>query len=89
MRETAFDIVGAQFTGLAMKIALITPAAGHARNGNRNTAYRWAAFLRELGHRSGRRVCMGARDLSIALHAREHTRPPYADRVSAARSSSR
>lgn len=55
-----------------MKIALITPAAAHARNGNRNTAQRWASFLRQLGHR----VVVQTRwdgapaDLMLALHAR-------------------
>jgi len=55
-----------------MRISLITPAAPHARNGNRNTATRWARMLRSLGHRvdieqdwSG-----GRPELMIALHAR-------------------
>lgn len=55
-----------------MKIALITPAAPHAKNGNRNTAERWSHFLRQLGHRvdvltswSGAHA-----DMMIALHAR-------------------
>ncbi|HUP95378.1 MAG TPA: selenoneine biosynthesis selenosugar synthase SenB [Burkholderiales bacterium] len=55
-----------------MRISLITPAAAHARSGNRNTATRWARMLRELGHRveieqewSG-----GRSELMIALHAR-------------------
>jgi len=34
-----------------MKIAIVTPAAARSRNGNRNTAARWARFLREQGHR--------------------------------------
>ena len=55
-----------------MRISLITPAAVRARNGNRNTAVRWAGLLRELGHR----VALEQRwsgvhaDLMIALHAR-------------------
>lgn len=55
-----------------MKVALITPAVGHARNGNRNTAYRWASFLRELGHavKVEREWGGAAADLMIALHAR-------------------
>jgi putative glycosyltransferase (TIGR04348 family) len=55
-----------------MKVTLITPAVGRARNGNRNTAYRWASFLRELGHAVRvERDWSGARaDLMIALHAR-------------------
>ena len=55
-----------------MRIALVTPAPARSRNGNRNTASRWARLLRELGHRveisqqwSGSRA-----DLMIALHAR-------------------
>jgi putative glycosyltransferase (TIGR04348 family) len=54
-----------------MQIALITPARPVAHSGNRNTATRWAALLRELGHRvtvetewSGRPA-----DMMIALHA--------------------
>jgi putative glycosyltransferase (TIGR04348 family) len=53
-------------------ISLITPAATGTRNGNRNTATRWAAFLRGMGHRvklaqhwDGVKA-----DLMIALHAR-------------------
>src|SRR6266852_1593508 len=55
-----------------MRIALVTPAGARARNGNRHTALRWAAFLRAAGHRvavstewSG-----GEADLLLALHAR-------------------
>ena len=55
-----------------MRISLITPARAGARNGNRNTATRWAGFLRSQGHRvvieqqwSGLHA-----DLMIALHAR-------------------
>ncbi len=55
-----------------MRIALVTPAGASARNGNRHTALRWAAFLRAAGHRvavstewSG-----GEADLLLALHAR-------------------
>lgn len=55
-----------------MKIALITPAPLKSRNGNRNTAVRWAAFLRELKHRV--RIEQewngAAADVMIALHAR-------------------
>ena len=55
-----------------MRIALVTPAGARARNGNRHTALRWAAFLRAAGHRvavstewSGSEA-----DLLLALHAR-------------------
>ena len=55
-----------------MRISIVTPAGAHARTGNRNTAVRWAGFLREAGHEvaieqhwSGTRA-----DLMIALHAR-------------------
>ena len=50
----------------------MTPARAHARTGNRNTAARWAAFLRAAGHR----VAVGQHwngeraDVLIALHAR-------------------
>jgi putative glycosyltransferase (TIGR04348 family) len=55
-----------------MKIILITPYAGRSRSGNRNTAYRWAAFLRQLGH--GVKIQIDwdgtSADLMLALHAR-------------------
>jgi putative glycosyltransferase (TIGR04348 family) len=55
-----------------MKIALITPAAPGARNGNRGTAVRWAGMLRELGHRVSIQVDWDGVpvDLMLALHAR-------------------
>jgi putative glycosyltransferase (TIGR04348 family) len=55
-----------------LKISLVSPAVGRARNGNRNTAHRWAAFLRDLGHAvEVEREWSGApADLMIALHAR-------------------
>lgn len=55
-----------------MKIVIVTPAAGRVRNGNRNTAQRWANFLRRLGHRVSVQVEWdGSRaDLMLALHAR-------------------
>lgn len=55
-----------------MKIVIVTPAAAHVRNGNRNTAQRWATFLRRLGHRVSVQVEWdGCRaDLMLALHAR-------------------
>ena len=54
-----------------MRIALITPAPPGSRYGNRNTALRWAALLRELGHRVRvqREWDGGAADAMIALHA--------------------
>src|SRR5712692_2757133 len=55
-----------------MRIALVTPAGARARNGNRHTALRWAAFLRAAGHRVA--VAMewsgSEADLLLALHAR-------------------
>jgi putative glycosyltransferase (TIGR04348 family) len=55
-----------------MRIALITPAGPGARNGNRHTALRWAAFLRAAGHRVTVEVewSGGDADLMLALHAR-------------------
>jgi putative glycosyltransferase (TIGR04348 family) len=55
-----------------MRISLITPAAAHARNGNRNTATRWARMLRSFGHRVEieQEWGGGRPDLMIALHAR-------------------
>ena len=56
----------------ALSIRLVTPAPPAANNGNGVTAKRWAAILRELGHRvvveevySG-----GSADVLVALHAR-------------------
>lgn len=55
-----------------MKITLITPSAGRSRTGNRNTAYRWADFLRQLGHRVKIQTEWDGlpADLMLALHAR-------------------
>lgn len=55
-----------------MKIVLITPYAGRSRSGNRNTAYRWAAFLRQLGHGVIIQIDWDgtSADLMLALHAR-------------------
>ncbi len=59
-----------------MRITLITPAAPGSRAGNGATAGRWAAFLRELGHRvtiatsgEGRAAAERPADATIALHA--------------------
>ena len=56
----------------AVRIALVTPAAVGSRHGNRATAARWGALLRELGHRVGIQLSWNgaATDLMIALHAR-------------------
>lgn len=55
-----------------MKIIIITPASSRLKNGNHNTAQRWARYLREGGHLvkiqqywDGKKA-----DLMIALHAR-------------------
>lgn len=56
-----------------MRIALVTPAGPGARNGNRHTALRWAAFVRAAGHRVSVAVEWSgdARDEAmLALHAR-------------------
>ncbi len=56
----------------ALKISLVTPAPPHSRNGNRNTAVRWAGFLRALGHKVTveQEWCGNSAELLIALHAR-------------------
>lgn len=53
------------------RIVLVTPAPPRSRAGNRATAVRWAAHLRNLGHRLTLAVDYdgGAYDLMIALHA--------------------
>jgi len=55
-----------------MKIALITPAQPASRLGNRHTALRWAAMLRQRGHQITLEVSWNGRpaDLMLALHAR-------------------
>jgi putative glycosyltransferase (TIGR04348 family) len=54
------------------RIAIVTPAAAGARNGNRHTAARWAAMLRERGHRVDVTLSWHGEpcDALIALHAR-------------------
>lgn len=55
-----------------MKIALITPAQPGSRLGNRHTALRWAAMLRQRGHQVTLEVSWNGRpaELMLALHAR-------------------
>ena len=55
-----------------MRIALVTPAGPGARNGNRHTALRWAAFLRNAGYRVSVAVEWAGNgcDAMLALHAR-------------------
>ncbi len=54
-----------------MRIRLITPAPPRSRAGNRATAARWAAILRDLGHRVDVSVSYRGEpaDLMVALHA--------------------
>lgn len=56
-----------------MRIAIVTPAGRASKSGNRNTAVRWAGFLRELGHRVRVQVQWDGwpADLLLALHARK------------------
>lgn len=56
-----------------MKIILITPAPPGSRQGNRNTARRWAGLLGELGHRVDVKTAWDGRpaEAMIALHARK------------------
>jgi len=56
-----------------MRIALVTPAGPGTRSGNRHTALRWAAFLRNAGHRVSVAVDWTPdtpADAMLALHAR-------------------
>lgn len=55
-----------------MKITLITPAPSQSRQGNRVTALRWAAILRNLGHRVtvAQKYDGKPADIMVALHAR-------------------
>jgi putative glycosyltransferase (TIGR04348 family) len=56
-----------------MRIALVTPAGPGTRSGNRHTALRWAAFLRQAGHRVSVSVAWSPEtpaDAMLALHAR-------------------
>jgi putative glycosyltransferase (TIGR04348 family) len=55
-----------------VKISIVTPAAARSRNGNRNTATRWAGFLRDSGHKVTveERWSGAPADVLIALHAR-------------------
>jgi putative glycosyltransferase (TIGR04348 family) len=55
-----------------MKIQLITPSPLRFNNGNKITAVRWVAILRQLGHEVAldRRYNGGRHDVLIALHAR-------------------
>ena len=57
-----------------MNIALITPAKKYTKSGNRTSAVRWAAMLRELGHRieiatDSSVLSRRPIDLMVALHA--------------------
>jgi len=56
-----------------VRIAIVTPAGKGSRSGNRNTAARWAGFLRQMGHRVSVEVEWDGRpaDLMLALHARK------------------
>jgi putative glycosyltransferase (TIGR04348 family) len=53
------------------RILIVTPARPGARNGNRHTAWRWAAMLRSLGHKAAIATQWSGQacDLLLALHA--------------------
>ena len=55
-----------------MRIVLVTPTGLKTRTGNRNTAVRWAAMLREMGYQTQLLNAWDgqAADMMIALHAR-------------------
>jgi putative glycosyltransferase (TIGR04348 family) len=55
-----------------VRISIVTPARPGSRSGNRNTAARWASFLRAAGHRVKveQSWSFAAADMLIALHAR-------------------
>jgi len=55
-----------------MKIIIITPTSSRFKNGNHNTAQRWAKFLRDGGHHVKIQQHWDEKnaDLMIALHAR-------------------
>ena len=55
-----------------MRVFIVTPAGKGTRNGNRNTAVRWAQLLRALGHEPSIATEWAgqATDVMIALHAR-------------------
>ena len=56
-----------------MRIAITVPPSAAPRSGNVHTAARWAAFLRQMGHRVRivTRWRSGHDDLLLALHARK------------------
>ena len=60
-----------------MKIGIVTPAGPRSRNGNRNTALRWATLLRAAGHRVAITTdgTGPTPDLLLALHARRSHDP--------------
>ena len=55
-----------------MRIFIVTPAGKGTRNGNRNTAVRWAVLARSLGHKVAMDTQWSGQptDMLIALHAR-------------------
>jgi putative glycosyltransferase (TIGR04348 family) len=59
-----------------LRVALICPAPSGSRLGNRVTALRWAAMLREAGHRAvlADPGAAPACDVLLALHARKSAR---------------
>jgi putative glycosyltransferase (TIGR04348 family) len=75
-REVIFFIGNRKYSGYSMpaaKVVIVTPAPPGSRAGNRNTAIRWARFLRDLGCRVSVLTQWAGEpcELLVTLHARK------------------